>query len=88
MKQGTRELVQFFILQNQEQVEKLTPLILHHKYSVVAHYLGMVDFSVNKVCICKIKSIVICCSCCSVIFIHFPHIKDTVLISLIQKRIA
>lgn len=52
------------------------------------HYLGMINSSVSKVCVCKIRSVVFCCCCCSAIFIHSPHIKDTILISLIHKGIV
>lgn len=82
-------MVQFFhIVENQSEVEKPTPLIWHHKDGVIDPYLDMVNSSVRKVCICKTITIIFNCCCCGAIFIHFPHIKDRILISSIQKIIV
>lgn len=77
------EQFDFFIVENQSNVEKPTTLIQHHKDGVIDHYLVMVNSNVSKVCICKTITIIFNCCCCIAIFIHFPHIKDRSLISSI-----
>lgn len=82
------ERFDFFIVENQSNIEKPTSLIKHHKDGVIDHYLVMVNSNVSKVCICKTITIIFNCCCCIAIFIHFPHIKDRSLISSIWKIIA
>lgn len=61
----------FFIVENQSNVEKPTTLIPHRKDGMIDRYLGMVSSNVSKVCICKTMTIVFNCHCCSAILSIF-----------------
>lgn len=45
------EWFNFFVVENQSNVEKPTTLIPHHKDGEIDHYLGMVSSTVSKICI-------------------------------------